>query len=96
MTGATRTAAGIIADVVSAVAAETGYPVPHVQQFVVPATRYLLREYGGDRLPKVTRTYPEADIRAAVDGGMSLRKVCRKFGIGTGTLYRILDASTDP
>lgn len=95
MSHSNRSADGIIADVVSAIVAETGYPVTHVKQFVAPAMRYVLREYGGDRLPKVTRIYHEEAIIAAVRSGKPKRQVCRQFRIGTGTLYRIMQDAAD-
>ncbi|MGN6520499.1 MAG: hypothetical protein ACTHK2_13840 [Dokdonella sp.] len=84
----------MIDDVVSATIAHTGYPEAHVRQFVEPALSYMLREYGGDRLPKATRRGPPAeDIRAAASRGVSKRELRKRFRIGKLTLDRILGAA---
>lgn len=78
-------------DVISATVAITGYPEAHVRQFVGAAVQYLLREYGGERLPKVSRLRPElAIVNAVVEGRVSKRAACREFGIGKSKLYRLL------
>ncbi len=92
MTTAARSAKAMVDDIVSATIAHTGYPEAHVRQFVEPAFAYMLREYGGDRLPKATRRGPPVeDIRSAAARGLSRRELCKRFRISAATLYRILD-----
>ena len=81
----------LIEDMVRAACAATGCSENIVRQFVEPAGRHLLREYGGERVPKLGKVYPISEIRGALDSGESLRNVCRRYDIGFSTLYRLLD-----
>lgn len=85
-----RTVHVMVEDLISATVAATGYPAAHVRQFIEASMRYMLREYGGDRLPKITRSFPVEAIVAAVKSGKPTRAVCKEFGIGKSTLYRVL------
>jgi hypothetical protein len=86
----------LIDDAVSAAVAITGYPVDHVRAFIEPTVLYLLREYGGERLPKATRVYPVEEILKAVRAGVPRRTICRSYRIGTSTLYRLIEQANAP
>jgi hypothetical protein len=84
-------AKALLDDLISATKAATGYPEEHVRQFIEPAMSYLLREYGGDRLPKLEQKgYPVSDILAALSRGTSKREVCKRYRISRTTLFRII------
>lgn len=54
---------------------------------------YLVQEYPSqDLYIPASVTYPVADIQRDVQGGMSVRRVCRKYRIARQTLYRLLEA----
>ena len=91
MTRDTRETESLIEDVISATVAVTGYPVAHVRPFVEATMHYLLRQYGGDRLPKPRRQLPVADILAAVDRGTPMREVRRRYCLGSRTLARLIE-----
>lgn len=93
MSHAPRTAHAMVEDLISATVAATGYPASHVRQFIEASMKYMLREYGGDRLPKIARTHPVTDIVNAINHGTPKREVCKRFRIGSSTLYRILLAA---
>ena len=92
MSRISRAAKLLLDDLVSATKAATGYPEEHVRQFVEPATKYLLREYGGDRLPKLEhrRGHPIEDILDALSRGVAIPDVCKRYAISRATLYRLL------
>jgi hypothetical protein len=91
MSRKSNSAKSLLDDLVGATKAATGYHETHVRHFVEPAFEYLLREYGGERLPKIkSRSYPTDDILAALDRGLSKKEVCRRFRIARCTLYRII------
>lgn len=83
-------ACALTEDLVSATVARTGYPPSHVRLLVEACVAYLLREYGGTRLPRPARLYPRAEILAAKAAGVPQAEICRKFAIGKSTLYRIV------
>jgi hypothetical protein len=58
-------------------------------QIAAPLAIYMLSEFGGERLPKITRAYPVASIQADAQR-MSMRAIRRKYNIGQATLYRLL------
>ena len=96
--GSPRTSAAeaLIEDAVSAAVALTGYPTDHVRALVEPTVRYLMREYGGERLPRAPRVYPVEEIVAAVEAGTPRREVCRRYQLSASTLYRLLRESGAP
>ena len=59
-------------------------------QIASPLAIYMLSEFGGERLPKITRAYPVAAIQADAQR-MSMRAIRRKYNIGQATLYRLLE-----
>lgn len=80
-------------DLISVARATSGYPEAHLREIIAPLVQYLLREYGGERLPKITRARPEDEIVRAVQNGMPKREACRYFGVPPATLYRMLGRS---
>lgn len=65
-----------------------------IHPVVSAVVSYLVEEYPAQDLyipASLTITYPIHAIRSAVDSGESIRRICKRFRIGRGTLYRILD-----
>lgn len=63
-----------------------------IHQVVRAVVDYLVEEYPSqDLYIPAAVTYPVEDIRRDVQGGMSVRSVCRKYRLDRRTLYRLLE-----
>lgn len=63
-----------------------------IHKVVRAVVDYLVQEYPSqDLYIPASVTYPVADIQRDIQGGMSVRRVCRKYRIARQTLYRLLE-----
>jgi Mor family transcriptional regulator len=63
-----------------------------IHKVVRAVVDYLVQEYPSqDLYIPASVTYPVADIQRDVQGGMSVRRVCRKYRLDRRTLYRLLE-----
>lgn len=71
---------------------DTGLKPAIAREFVRPMIQHLVDTYAGERLyiPTPRRNYPVAEIRGALKSTGDREAVCKRFGISSRTLYRVL------
>jgi Mor family transcriptional regulator len=67
-----------------------------IRPVVEAVVAYLVEEYPSQDLyipaSASEPQYPVAEIRAALQGGKSIRAICREFRMSRRTLYAVIDA----
>ena len=77
---------------VAAVCKDTGFQPSLARIIVKPIIQHLVDTYAGERLyvPTPRRQYPVDEIRRVLESTGDRDAVCKRYGISTRTLYRIL------
>lgn len=87
-------------ELVAVVCNETGQTKEAVLAIVRPIAKYLDREYGGQNIYKKSGKREAGDLLSRVQrdlkNNVPKRVICRIHGIGTSTLYRLLNDAQSP
>lgn len=92
MTRRIQSATALQSEFVTAACAATGKDAEEVTRIIAPVIEHLQTHYSGGRLyiPKKGRMVDLDQLRREVEQKIPVRTLCRKYGISTRTLYRLI------